>query len=190
MNREIFRERLKNARKGLGLSQSQLAVAVGVTPPAVTHWEKGTNEPAPKKLLEIAARLNINKNYLTGESDDPSLPSPLSFHEYHREYRVNEPQQEAKAPFEPGYRSMQIIGNEKVQEHAKRLMEEEYLESPEELLNWLLRQDLKRRERQARPKPGSLEAEMQDLDEQMKETFGDDDDDEVYDVDMTKPKKK
>lgn len=133
MNRDLFKSRLRQARKDCGLSQSQLANALKVTPPAVTHWEKGTNEPAPQKMLEIAAQLNINKRYLTGETDDPT---PSGFETMRR--GVTEFQESVNA-YEPDANGRPRIPlHPKTLEKCQALMDEMECLTPEEVVSKLV----------------------------------------------------
>ncbi len=56
-------ELLKNSRIVLGLSQTKLAVRLGVARITVAQWETGTRSPAPevfKKLLELVLQRVIS----------------------------------------------------------------------------------------------------------------------------------
>lgn len=81
-------ERIAIRRKAVGLSQSQLGKAVGVTGSAVSQWERGLDSPRPDKLERLARALEVDVGWLlTGqngaplgrrdqappESDDPEL---------------------------------------------------------------------------------------------------------------------
>ena len=51
--------RIKAARLQKGLSQTQLAQMLGVSQPAVAHWESGAHAPRFALLPRIAAMLDI-----------------------------------------------------------------------------------------------------------------------------------
>lgn len=53
-------ERLREARRRLGLSQAALAGRVGVTQPSLHQWEAGVNEPAFKNRLLLAEVLGFD----------------------------------------------------------------------------------------------------------------------------------
>ncbi|PZQ41036.1 MAG: XRE family transcriptional regulator [Pseudomonas putida] len=53
-------EIISEARKRAGLSQSELARRLGLTPQAVQAWESGRSTPKPLMLVDIAEALNIS----------------------------------------------------------------------------------------------------------------------------------
>lgn len=60
--------RIIEARKMRGISQSELARAIGVSRPAVSQWESDKTEPTRERLLKIAAVTKVNALWLaTGE---------------------------------------------------------------------------------------------------------------------------
>lgn len=62
-----FSEVFKRLRDERGLTQEQLASALGITKQAVSHYERGTREPKNKEMYEaIADFFNVDMNYLTG----------------------------------------------------------------------------------------------------------------------------
>lgn len=56
--------RIRAAREGLSLSQSDLAVAVGVSQTCVWNWEAGYTKPRPKSLASLAAALKVSVDHL------------------------------------------------------------------------------------------------------------------------------
>lgn len=66
--------RLKTTRKKLGLSQSALAEAAGVSQPTVANWERGGHFPRPDALRRMADALGTDPAWLmSGE-----LPAALN----------------------------------------------------------------------------------------------------------------
>lgn len=53
-----FAKNLKNARKKLDISQSELARRLNVVQGAIGNWENGTRTPSLKELVKIAEALN------------------------------------------------------------------------------------------------------------------------------------
>ena len=58
-------ERIRRFRKARGLTQAQVAEAIGATEGAVRHYEKGVRTPGPEQLAAIAEVLGVNVAALT-----------------------------------------------------------------------------------------------------------------------------
>ncbi len=61
--------RIKELRKELGLSQTDLAREVGVSQDAVSLWELGKREPSVTELVKLARFFNTTLDYLVGLDD-------------------------------------------------------------------------------------------------------------------------
>ena len=61
---------LKSRRKALGLNQTALAEAVGVTPGAVSQWASGLTNPTLEMLVKIAAVLQCTVDELLHDEND------------------------------------------------------------------------------------------------------------------------
>ena len=61
-----FSENLKAARKAAGLTQKDLAEAIGVTPEAIWDYEAGKSDPRVSSLVNIAKALNLSVDALLG----------------------------------------------------------------------------------------------------------------------------
>jgi len=68
----ITSERIKLQREALGLSQIQLADAVGVGRGSIWSWESDGKIPRQSTLLKLIAVLQTTTDYLLGATDDPS----------------------------------------------------------------------------------------------------------------------
>lgn len=66
-----FGEKLKAARKAAGLSQRDLAEAVGAKHNSVCNWEKDVNRPSQDTLVKICEKLNVSSNSLLGTDPGP-----------------------------------------------------------------------------------------------------------------------
>jgi transcriptional regulator with XRE-family HTH domain len=55
---------IKNARQAKGITQEQLAKALGITQGAVAQWEKGLTHPSFEMLPRLAAELEITVDEL------------------------------------------------------------------------------------------------------------------------------
>ena len=62
-------QKIADARKGRGLTQGDLAKAVGVTAQAVSKWERGNSCPDIAILDEVARALSISVSDLLGLRD-------------------------------------------------------------------------------------------------------------------------
>ena len=59
-----FEERLTNARKEKGYTQEELSVKLGVTPQAVSKWERGMGYPDLETLYHLSEILGCSLDYL------------------------------------------------------------------------------------------------------------------------------
>ena len=66
INTNLLCENIATARKKLGLTQNQLAKALGVSAQAVSKWERGIACPDIALLDEIANTLQISLSALLG----------------------------------------------------------------------------------------------------------------------------
>ena len=62
--------RLKEIRLERGLTQKQLALAIGLTETALCNYEKGIREPSLGVLKALCTVLEVSADYLLGFSDD------------------------------------------------------------------------------------------------------------------------
>lgn len=61
-----FSNRLKEARAKAGLTQSQVAEAIGIHRSSYALYETGRNTPTMARLEKIALKLNVSVDYLLG----------------------------------------------------------------------------------------------------------------------------
>ena len=71
-----FRERLYQLRKGRGISQEELANAVGVSRQAVQKWEAGASTPDLNNLSALAGYFSVTPHFHTAT---PALFSSRRF---------------------------------------------------------------------------------------------------------------
>ncbi|HEX4182984.1 MAG TPA: helix-turn-helix transcriptional regulator [Caulobacteraceae bacterium] len=69
--------RIRQRRKALGLSQTALAEAVGLTFQQIQKYERGANRVSFSRMVEIAHTLNCRAADLIGDLDDQALPGLL-----------------------------------------------------------------------------------------------------------------
>ncbi len=70
-----FNEKLAILRKNKGLTQDELAKAIGVSRQAVYKWESGSSYPEVPKLLEIKALFGISLDDLFDDSYEVEAPA-------------------------------------------------------------------------------------------------------------------
>lgn len=58
-------ERIMKFRKARGMTQAQVAEAIGATEGAVRHYERGVRTPGPEQVAAIAAVLDVSPEALT-----------------------------------------------------------------------------------------------------------------------------
>lgn len=61
-------ERVRHVRKAAGVTQEQLAGALGVTPTAVSYWENGKRSITPSTMVRVARALSVEVAALLPES--------------------------------------------------------------------------------------------------------------------------
>ena len=69
MNTEEFGRRLAKLRRQLGKKQREIADDLGVTPQAVSKWERGLSCPDILMLDELATSLGVSIARLFEEND-------------------------------------------------------------------------------------------------------------------------
>ena len=62
-------EKLYNLRKSKGLSQEELAEALGVSRQAISKWENGSATPESDKLIAIATYFSVSLDELIGREE-------------------------------------------------------------------------------------------------------------------------
>ena len=55
-----IKNRVKELRLAAGLPQEQVALAVGVEPPAVSKWELQKTNPKPQQMFALAALFGVS----------------------------------------------------------------------------------------------------------------------------------
>lgn len=64
-----FLKNLKSLRQELGMNQTQLATAIGLSRSAVAMYESGQREPDLETLYTIAEYFKVSVDYLVGKSN-------------------------------------------------------------------------------------------------------------------------
>ncbi len=85
--KNCFCENLKSARYQKGLTQREIAIAIGVSPSTYSLYESGAREPNVKNIRKIANFLGVSANELLG-IDEP--PQTLAAHFEGKDYTEEE----------------------------------------------------------------------------------------------------
>ncbi len=75
-SKELFGQRLKEARQKNGETQADLAVLLSLNKSRVSEMEHGIASTTPEKCALICQHYGISADYLLGLTDDPKPPSP------------------------------------------------------------------------------------------------------------------
>ena len=67
-----FATQLKAIRKNKGITQKQLAAAIGASERGIQQHELGERKPAFDVLIALADYFDVSLDYLCGRSDDPA----------------------------------------------------------------------------------------------------------------------
>lgn len=74
--RETLKDNLIFYSKAKGVSQKDLAIALGVSQAAVSHWFKGDNSPNIEIVSKIAEILGVRISDLLNERENTKTPAP------------------------------------------------------------------------------------------------------------------
>lgn len=67
-----FEMRLKEIRKRLGLTQSQVAESLGIDRTRYAKWESGKARPGYESIIQLCALFETSADYLLGIMDNPT----------------------------------------------------------------------------------------------------------------------
>ena len=66
---KTFQEKLKEMRKLYGLTQRQVAEALGISQPSYIRYENGTSEPTLENLVKLADLFDVSADFLLGRKE-------------------------------------------------------------------------------------------------------------------------
>lgn len=76
---ESFRERLRNRRKELNMTQAQLGEACGISAQEISHFETGRRTPELEMFLKLCNALETSPNMLLWDYfESASIPYPAT----------------------------------------------------------------------------------------------------------------
>ena len=71
----FFGEKIRNARKALGMTQRQLADRIGVSNTSISNWEKGLSRPDADLIQKLCSALQLQPNDFYGTNETASAPT-------------------------------------------------------------------------------------------------------------------
>lgn len=71
-----FDAKLRKLLDAQGLSQSELAAAIGLQPSRVSRWARGEGEPTRVQLVRLARALGVTADFLADDAQDEPDPGP------------------------------------------------------------------------------------------------------------------
>ena len=81
MNTEDFGKKVLSLRQNANMTQEELALRIGVTPQAISKWERGQSLPDISLLAELCKALHVSADVLLGlECRSESVGSDLSMY--------------------------------------------------------------------------------------------------------------
>lgn len=85
--------RIKTARENIGMSQSELAVAIGVKPASgvISNWERDLNKPDAEKIVKLCEVLDISASFLLDYYGKSTFEVKSSEMEHIKKYRALDP---------------------------------------------------------------------------------------------------
>ncbi|KSU30842.1 transcriptional regulator Cro/CI family [Lactococcus lactis subsp. lactis] len=66
----VFAERLKELRKGKGLTQQKVADSLNISQPNYRRWESGERSPSVETLIMLADYFDVSIDYLLGRKSE------------------------------------------------------------------------------------------------------------------------
>lgn len=68
-------QRLVEARKKCGLSQTQVAEHLMITQQQLSRYEKGSNEPPIRYLIQLCKLYKVSADWVLGLDENPNRPT-------------------------------------------------------------------------------------------------------------------
>ena len=62
--------RFEECRRAKGYTQKFVAISLGVKPPQISKWEKGTQTPSRENCVKLAELFGVSVDYLLGLTND------------------------------------------------------------------------------------------------------------------------
>ncbi len=75
----IIGNRIKEERLKRNLTQEELGKLIGVSKVAISHYERGEEQPKMEKLVKLSEVLNLTPNYILGNDVDVVLEDEVTY---------------------------------------------------------------------------------------------------------------
>lgn len=75
----IIGNRIKEERLKRKLTQEELGKLIGVSKVAISHYERGEEQPKMEKLVKLSEVLNLTPNYILGNDVDVVLEDEVTY---------------------------------------------------------------------------------------------------------------
>lgn len=105
----MFKERLVKLRTDKGLSQYDLAKALGLSRGQLSNYELGTRQPDNATLIKIANFFDVTTDYLLGRTDIPNATSDLKKNKIPEEFIKLLKDQNGSLPYSAVTRVLKIF---------------------------------------------------------------------------------
>ena len=69
---KLFGQRLREARKSAGETQTEVGELVGVKKSQISEMEKGSTSTTVEKVVILCEHFQVSSDYLLGLTDDPA----------------------------------------------------------------------------------------------------------------------
>ena len=69
-----MKDRIKELRKSLSLTQNEFGTRIGLTPNTVTNYETGRRVPSNQVIFSICREFNVNEDWLRNGTGDMFAP--------------------------------------------------------------------------------------------------------------------
>ena len=75
MSKELLSlaDRIKSLREGAGLTQAEIARALGISRSGVNAWEMGLSVPSTQYIVELAKQFNVSTDHLLGMENTSTI---------------------------------------------------------------------------------------------------------------------
>lgn len=145
----MFHSLLKRIRIEKGISQTELAQAIGVSPGNVGDWERGRSKPGYDALRALSHYFEVSTDYLLEIACSPEEKRPASFEQdNHSIICDGKPLNEIESALVAMFRLLPSYIREEVFD-VVYFMHQKYVEKKKESIYWTYIKDKEERQKKA-----------------------------------------